>query len=174
MKFIKLKIQGAYIIKLNSKIDLRGSFTRLFCSKILKKRKIKTSIKQINIAYNKVKGSVRGFHYQVGRYSEIKRITVLQGKIYDIIIDIRKKSKTFGQKLELELDSKIPKILIIPNGVAHGYQSLTRNTKVVYFNSNFYNKKYERGILYKSKKFNISWPLKPKKISKKDRRLKDF
>ena len=174
MKLIKLKIHGAFVIKMDLKKDFRGSFSRIFCSNALKRKKIDSSIKQMNISINNSAGNIRGFHYQVGKFAEIKRIMVLEGKIHDIIIDVRKNSKSYGEKVCLNLNSKNHEVLIVPKGVAHAYQTLTKNSKILYFNSNFYNKGFEKGISFNSKKFKIKWPLKPRAISKKDLLLSDY
>ena len=170
----KLKIKGAYLIKLENKVDKRGSFARIFCKNNFKKLGLESKIFQINISTNNKKGVIRGFHYQSGKFSEIKRIVVVQGKIYDVIIDTRINSKTFGKKHCIILSEKKKEMLYLPKGVAHGFQSLDNTSKILYINDNIYNKKLERGFKYNSKIFKIKWPLKIKNVSKKDKSLKDW
>ena len=170
----KLKIDGTYLIKLDDKTDKRGSFTRIFCKKNFKKLGLQSKILQINISNNIQKGIIRGFHYQSKKFSEIKRIMVVQGKIYDVIIDTRKNSKTFGKKYSLILSDKKKEMLYFPKGIAHAFQALKNNSKIIYINDNVYSKKFERGFNYNSKKFKIKWPIKVKNVSKKDRSLKDW
>ena len=170
----KLKIQGAYLIKLNNKKDSRGSFSRIYCKNNFKKIGVETKIFQINISTTLKKGTVRGFHYQTKKFSEVKRVMVLQGKICDILIDTRKNSKTFGKKCIINLSDKKKEILHIPKGVSHAFQSLVDNTKIIYINDNIYNKKFEKGFNVNSKNLRVSWPLKIKNQSKKDRSLKDW
>lgn len=168
----KLKIKGAYLINLNKKVDHRGYFARIYCKKNLKDLKIDEKIKQINIAQTFNKGCIRGLHYQKGKFAETKRIIVLQGKIFDVMIDLRKKSKSYLKKISINLSSKKLQLLVIPKGIAHGYQSLTKSTSVLYINDNDYSKKYEDGIRYDDKKFKINWPIKKIVISKKDLKYK--
>ena len=170
----KLKVKGAYLIKLDDKTDSRGSFTRIFCKKNFKKLGLESKILQINISDNIKKGIIRGFHYQSKRFADVKRIMVLQGKIFDVIIDTRKNSKTFGKKHTLILSDKKKEILYLPRGVAHGFQSLNKNSNIIYINDNVYNKKFEKGFNYNSKKFKVRWPIKVQNISKKDKSLRDW
>lgn len=169
----KLKIQGAYLIKLENKTDARGSFTRIYCKNNFKKLGLESKILQINVSTNLKKGTARGFHYQTKKFSEVKRVMVLQGKIFDVIIDTRKNSKTFGKKCTIVLSDKKKEILFIPQGVAHAFQSLENNTKIIYINNNVYNKKSEKGFNINSKNLKISWPIKNTYLSKKDSLLKD-
>ena len=172
MKVKKLKIRGAFLVDLTKNKDQRGFFSRLFCKKNFSKILKNNKIAQINFCNTYIKGCVRGLHYQSGGFSETKRIIILKGKIFDVIVDIRKNSKTYNMIENIKLSDKKLQMLIVPKGVAHGYQSLSNETCVMYINDNYYNKKYEKGINYKDPKYNISWPLKIKMISKKDKKIK--
>ena len=173
MKLQKTKIQGVYIIKNDPFFDKRGSFTRLYCKRIIKK-KINFEIKQSNLSINKNKHTLRGFHYQIGKSSENKIIKCLKGKIFDIILDLRKKSKTYKQFISITLDDKKNTSLILPRGCANAFLTLENKTMVLYYTDNYYNKASERGIRYNDPSFNFNWPLKPKIVSIKDKSYKNF
>lgn len=168
MKLIKTKIQGVFIINHDPFKDKRGSFTRLYCKDIVNK-KIEFDIKQSNLSINKKKYTLRGFHYQIGKYAENKIIRCLKGKIYDIIVDLRKNSNTYGKYISIKLDHQINRSILLPKGCANAFLTLVDNTEVLYYSSNFFNKNYERGIRYNDLFFNFKWPVKPGIISKKDK-----
>lgn len=171
MKFKKLSIEGSFLIKHDLYKDDRGMFGREFCSDILNKYykcNPKFKIFQTNISFNTLKGTLRGFHYQVGKSSEIKIITLYQGEIFDVIIDLRKGSKTFNKWQSIKISSNNVHSLIIPKGCANAFLTLKDNTIVHYITNKKYNQSLERGIRYDDPKFNVKWPIKPKKISFKD------
>ena len=173
MRLIKTKIKGVFVIKHNSFKDKRGSFTRLFCEDILKK-KVKFNIKQSNISKNRKKYTLRGFHYQIGKYSENKIIRCLKGGIFDIIVDLRKNSKTYAKYVSIKLNHKSNTSIIIPKGCANAFLTLVDNTEVLYYTSNFYNKNFEKGIRYNDPFFKFKWPIEPNVISKKDKKSNNY
>ena len=173
MKLQKTKIQGVYIIYNRPFLDERGSFTRLYCKKLIKK-KLNFEVKQSNLSINKKKHTLRGFHYQIGKSSENKIIKCLRGKIFDIVVDLRKKSKTYKKFISITLDDKKNTSLILPKGCANAFLTLEDKTMVLYFTDNYYNKALEKGIRYNDPSFNFDWPLKPKIVSIKDKNYKDF
>lgn len=147
--------------------DNRGSLLKIahggFFSK-LKKKKIK--INQVNITYTKKRGTIRGMHFQKKHFKELKIVTCLKGKIFDAIIDVRVNKKSYGKIKKFTLD-KPTKSLIIPEGYAHGFQSLTNDCTILYLHSNFYSKKFEDTI--NPLKIDVDWPIKKFFISKKDK-----
>lgn len=167
-KIKKTKFDGLFIIKVNFKYDDRGYFLKNFKSDYFNISKQNFQLKEINISYNKYKGTLRGMHYQKSPFSETKIIQCLRGKIHDVVIDLRKKSSTYGENFSCQLSEDDGKLIFIPKGFAHGYQTLKPNTTVQYFVDQKYNKKYELGIQYDDPKFALKWPLKVSKISKKD------
>jgi dTDP-4-dehydrorhamnose 3,5-epimerase len=173
MKLIKNLINGSYLININKKIDNRGFFLRAYCSDILKKKKLK-KISQINFSYSKKIGTIRGLHYQKKPFEETKIIYCLKGKIYDVVVDLRKKSKTYGKYYGVILSEKKRNGIVIPSGCAHGFQTLTNNVEIVYFSTQKYSSVHESGILYNDKIINIKWPLRPTIISKKDKSWKSL
>jgi len=168
MNLIKTKIQDCYLIKLDKFKDDRGFFSRAFCKNIFAKKKILNNIKQINFSFSKKKGTVRGLHLQKKPFQEMKIIYCTKGEIYDVIVDLRKKSKTYKKYLGFKLSSKDRNGIIIPKGCAHGFQTLKSNSEVIYFTTEFYNKLNETGLNFLDPSIKIKWPLKVSEISKKD------
>lgn len=168
MNFIQTKIKGLFIIEPELREDERGYFTRIFCKKELLKIGVKYNIVQINRSLTVVKGTIRGLHYQKNPRAEDKIIQCIQGKIFDVALDLRKNSKTFGKWFGLEISSVNKKMLLVPKGFAHGFQTLEKKSIVQYFVSEYYSPEYESGIRWNDPRFNFKWPVKSPKISKKD------
>ena len=166
IKFHKTKIKNLEIISFNKIKDDRGFFSRLFCNKIFKKRFQKTA--QINFSQSKKKFTLRGMHYQNYPFAEDKIIKCIKGKIFDVAVDLRKNSKTYGKWASLILSEKNNKMFLIPKGFAHGYMTLENNCEIIYFVSNHYKPNKESGIRYNDPYFKIKWPSKPRAISEKD------
>lgn len=168
MKFIETKLKGAYIIELEHLEDNRGFFARTFCQKEFEKHDLNPHIVQCNISFNKKKGTLRGMHYQVKPYEEVKIVSCIRGAIYDVIIDLRKKSSTYCKWLATELTAENYRMVYIPEGFAHGFQTLKDNTVVFYQMSEFYHPECARGVRWDDPAFGIGWPLTKKNISEKD------
>lgn len=174
MIFKETKLKGAYIIELEPIEDERGFFARSFCIEEFKKNGINFNIVQCNISYNEKKGTLRGMHYQVAPYEEAKLVSCIKGAIYDIIIDLRKSSFTYCQWVAVELTAENYKMLYIPKGFAHGFQTLEDNSVVFYQMSEFYHPECARGVRWDDPAFGIKWPLAEVIISAKDRGYSDF
>ena len=168
MKLVKTKIKDCYLIKLDKFNDKRGFFTRAFCKKVFNQNKVSDKIIQINFSFSKKKGTVRGLHFQKKPFQEMKIIYCINGSIYDVVVDLRNKSKTFKKYLGFNLNSKNRFGIIVPKGCAHGFQTLKSNTEVIYFTNEFYNKSKETGINFLDPVLKIKLPLKIKSISDKD------
>ena len=164
----KTKIEGVFLIEIEKNVDGRGFFARIWDDKEFKKYGMVTKTVQSSTAFNKKKGTLRGFHYQKFPYGEIKIVRCTAGKIYDVILDLRKKSKTYKKWQSFELSQLNHKVLYIPKGIAHAYQTLENNTEIFYNMSQYYKPNYEKGIRWDDPSFRVSWPLKISKISKKD------
>ncbi|MCX5695208.1 MAG: dTDP-4-dehydrorhamnose 3,5-epimerase [Candidatus Omnitrophica bacterium] len=174
MIFEEIKLKGAYRIELEQKQDERGFFARSFCQDEFRKHGIDFGIVQCNISFNKEKGTLRGMHYQIDPYEEAKLISCVRGAIYDVIIDLRKDSVTYCQWYASELTEEDYRMLYVPKGFAHGYQTLKINSVVSYQVSEFYHPGLEKGLRWNDPSIGIRWPLKPKIISNKDLKLLDF
>jgi len=175
MKFNPLPLDGAFLIEIEPLIDERGFFARSFCQDEFKKNGLKTDFKQSNISFNHKQGTLRGMHFQVGDQEEAKIVRCTKGEIFDVIIDLRKKSKTYTQHFSITLSSKKTSMLYIPEGFAHGFITLEDNTEVMYDMSHVFSPEYARGIRWNDPTFNIAWPfIKPSLLSEKDQTYPDF
>lgn len=167
MKFIETGLKGAYIIEIESKEDERGFFARTFCKEEFEALGLNPNIAQISISYNKKMGTIRGMHYQDAPKEEVKVVGCIKGKIYDVIIDLRQTSPTYCKWFSCELF--LERYIYIPEGFAHGFQTLEDDTIVSYQMSEFYYPEYQRGVRWDDKAFEIKWPLPVNVISERDR-----
>lgn len=164
----KTKIEGVFEIDLEPRGDGRGYFTRVFAQEELKKKGINFKIVHINRSLSEKKGTIRGFHFQKSPKQEDKVVQCLQGAIYDVALDLRKTSKTYGKWVGVELNAKNKKMLLLPKGVAHAFQTLSENTVVEYFVSEYYSPKHESGVRWDDPMFKVKWPVKKVTASPKD------
>lgn len=168
LNIIPLKIEGTFIIESNSFYDSRGIFSRYFCKDELKKFLNGNEIVNVNFSKNFRKGAIRGLHYQEMPYGEIKMPRCIRGKILDIFVDIREGSKTFLQWDSVELSAENQKMLIIPEGFAHGFQSLEDNSEIIYLSTEHFYADHEFAINIKDPLIGIKLPLPISDISKRD------
>ncbi len=162
-------LSGLKIIKRSKISDKRGSLSRLFCFNELSNYGWDIPISQINHTHTQKKATIRGMHFQKKPYREIKLVTCLKGAVMDIAVDIRSESKTFLKYFSIELNQENEKSLLIPEGFAHGFQTLTDDVELLYFHSKPYSPEYEDGLNPLDDKLNINWPLPQDLISNKDR-----
>ena len=168
MKIIKTNFSGLKIIKLKKHSDNRGSLIETYRKKVLGGERLIFDYK----VFSK-KNIIRGFHFQY-KYPQVKHITVLKGKILDCVIDLRKNSKTFGKHFKITLSEKNQLSLYIPSGFAHSYLSLEKENIVYYKLSNYYQPRYESGIIWNDKDLKIKWPTKKPLVSQKDKNLNTY
>ena len=168
MKFIETKLKGAWIIEPERLEDERGFFARSFCQNEFEAHGLNSRVVQCNISYNKREGTLRGMHYQVAPMAEAKLVRCTRGAIYDVIIDLRPESPTYCQWLAEELNAENSKMIYIPEGFAHGFQTLQNDTEVFYQMSEFYSPEHARGVQWDDPVFGIEWHLNTKIISEKD------
>lgn len=168
LKFTETKLKGSFIIELEKIEDERGFFTRAWDSEIFKNQNLDSKIIQCNISFNKKRGTLRGLHYQASPYEEVKIVRCTRGKVYEVLLDLRKESKTYKEWVSIELEQDDYKILYIPKGFALGFQTLTDNVELFYQMSQKYMAEYSRGIRYDDPSFNIDWPVNIEVISKRD------
>ncbi len=168
MIFTETKLKGAYIIELEPVEDERGFFVRSFCMNEFKEHGLNPNVVQCNISFNKKKGTLRGMHYQIAPHEEAKLIRCTKGGIYDVIIDMRPRSPTYTQWISVELTADNRKMLYIPEGFAHGFQTLLDNTEVFYQMSEFYYPESARGVRWNDPAFGIKWSFQNPIMSEKD------
>jgi len=169
MKFSETGLKGAYTIELNPLTDNRGLFERLFCKKELSAIGFNKEIVQINHSYTFKKGTLRGLHFQRPPYAEIKFIKCIKGSVFDVAVDIRKESPTFLHWFGVELAEDNNKMYYLPEGFAHGFQTLKSNTELLYFHTGYYNPGSEVGINYSDPFLDLKFPLKVTEISVRDK-----
>src|SRR3989338_11461285 len=170
MNFKETKIKGLYIITPELKKDVRGTFFRTFCQKELADHGLKFNIVQINYSLTRQKETIRGLHYQKKPFEEDKIVLCLKGAIYDVVVDIRQESASYGLWESANLNAENKKMLYIPKGMAHGFQALTNNCEVLYLMSEFYHSDYATGIRFDDPLLKINWPLRNQVLSEKDRK----
>lgn len=174
MKFHETKLKGSYMIQYEPFHDERGYFERTFCKKEFEDHGLGSTVVQCNASYNKHKGTLRGMHYQVAPYEEIKLVRCIAGSIYDVIVDLRPGSPAYCQWFATELSSTNGRAMYIPEGFAHGFQTLEDNSMVLYNMSSFYSPGHARGVRWNDPAFNIKWPYNDPIISRKDSEYGDF
>ncbi len=174
MLFHPTPIASAYVIDVEKREDDRGFFARAWCAREFGERGLVTSFVQGNIGASRRKGTLRGMHYQVAPHEEAKLVRCTRGAVWDVLLDVRAGSPTFGKWFGVELTADTHRMLYIPPGCAHGYQALTDDVEVFYLVSAFYTPEAERGIRYDDPAFAIEWPLPVTVISDKDRTWPDF
>ncbi|MBI4091750.1 MAG: dTDP-4-dehydrorhamnose 3,5-epimerase [Candidatus Levybacteria bacterium] len=169
MKIIKTKIKGVFIIEPEPRSDERGYFARVFAKEILKANGIKFDIAHINRSLTRVRGTIRGIHYQIKPRQEDKIIQCIEGAIFDVAVDLRRNSKTFGEWVSAELSGESMRMFFVPKGCGHAFQTLSPNCLIEYFVSEYYSPEYERGALWNDPFFKIKWPIKHPTLSDKDK-----
>jgi len=174
MIFTETPIKGAYVIDPEPIVDERGFFARTWCRREFEAHALVPGLAQCNISFNHRKGTLRGMHYQVAPHVEAKLMRCTAGAIYDVIVDLRADSKTFRQWFAVELSSDTRRMLYIPDGLAHGFQTLTDGVEVFYQMSEFYAPECARGVRWNDPAFGIRWPLEVAMISERDRTYPDF
>ncbi len=174
MIFSETKIKGAFIIDPELITDERGFFARSFCKEELQKQGLETDIVQCNISYNKKKGTLRGMHYQVPPFEEAKIVSCTKGSIYDVVVDLRRDSPTFKKWVAAELSEKNFKMVYIPRGCAHGFQTLDNNSIVYYQMTEYFHPECARGLPWDNLSIGIVWPVPDMIMSEKDKNYKDF
>ena len=174
MIFTETPLTGAYLIDLEKHGDERGFFARAFCEREFASHGLVTHFVQINNSLSARQGTLRGMHYQLTPKAETKVVRSIRGALYDIILDLRDGSPTFGQSFGAELTAENRRMMYVPKGFAHGFFTLADDTEAFYLVDEFYAPEYERGIRWDDPRFAIRWRAQPNVISDKDRNFRDF
>ena len=168
MIFNETSLKGSYVIEIEPFVDERGWFARTFCKEEFSKIGHIKEWVQLNHSYTKQSGTIRGMHYQIPPFSEIKLVRCIAGSVYDVIIDLRKGSSTYLNYFGAELSSVNKKMIYIPEGFAHGFQALTDGTELIYHHTAMYTPRVEVGIKYNEPLISINWPFALTNISTRD------
>ena len=168
MKFTETPLKGAWVIDLDPMTDGRGFFARTYCEHEFKAHGIDLTLVQCNMSQNNKARTLRGMHLQTAPVEESKLVRCIQGSLYDVIIDLRTASPTYLMHFGTELSAENRRMLYVPIGFAHGYQTLEDDTEVFYMVGAYYTPEYACGFRYNDPTFSIQWPLPVEFISEKD------
>lgn len=171
MKFSRTSLAGLWLIELEPREDERGFLARTFCEKEFAALELNTHWPQCNLTLTKKRGAIRGMHFQAEPKPEIKLIRCAAGRIFDVLVDVRRDSPTFGQWEGFELSAANHRQLYVPGGFAHGFQCLTDNCEVFYQMSEFYFPELARGLRWDDPQVGIRWPLPDATLSERDQKL---
>ncbi len=172
MIFTETILKGCFTIEVKAFGDERGLFARTYCKNEFAQIGFDKEFVQFNHSYNRFKGTLRGMHFQNAPYCEAKLIRCVQGAVLDVAVDIREGSPTFMQHINVELSAENMKSILIPEGVAHGFQTLEDNSSLIYHHSAFYTAGADNGLRYDDPALNINWPLTVTQVSEKDKQYK--
>lgn len=169
MIFHPTRLEGSYIIEAEPKGDSRGWFMRSYCKEEFSRINHLKEWVQMNHSFTLERGTIRGMHFQKEPHREIKLVRCIAGSIFDVIVDLRKDSKTYLQWFGDELSAANKKMMYVPEGFAHGFQTLSENVELLYNHTEFYNSEFESGILYDDPQVGIKWPMPVTAISPRDK-----
>ena len=174
MNIIPTKVEGAFLLEAPQFGDSRGFFSPVYDDRKFQHLGLESNFTRVNASFRVEKGTIRGLHYQPPPYQETKLIRVIRGSIWDVALDLRKNSPSYGQWTGVILNDQSRQLFYVTAGCAHGFQTLEKNTEVMYLCSNYYNVEKERGIRWNDPHFSIDWPEKATVISSKDQTHSDF
>jgi dTDP-4-dehydrorhamnose 3,5-epimerase len=174
MVITETKLKGAFVIALEPFEDVRGFFARAWSDQEFQAAGLNARWVESNISFNKKTGTLRGMHYQLPPYEQIKLVRCTRGSIYDVIVDLRADSPTFKEWFALELSAENHLMLYVPGEFAHGYLTLEDNTEVLYQTSAYYAPEHGRGVRWNDPAFDISWPTIDLVMIDRDREYPNF
>ena len=174
MKFVATPVKDVFVVELEQFSDDRGYFARAWCAREFADQGLEANLVQVNLSGNKKAGTLRGLHYQISPYDETKLVRCISGALFDQVIDLRKDSPTYGRSFGVELNPENKKMLYVPAGFAHGYQTLQDDTEALYQVSEFYTPGAEQGVRYNDPRFALEWPLPVSNVSEKDAQWPDY
>ncbi|MDP6087569.1 MAG: dTDP-4-dehydrorhamnose 3,5-epimerase [Nitrospinota bacterium] len=174
MIFIETPLSGLRVIEPERREDERGFFVRTFCQREFEEHNLTARFVQCNISFNRKRGTLRGLHRQIAPHAEAKLVRCNRGTICDVVVDLRPRSATFKQWHAEELTAESGRMLYVPEGFAHGFQTMEDDTEVFYQMSEFYAPDHERGVRWNDPAFGIRWPVENPLISPKDQGYPDF
>lgn len=167
--FVPTPLAGAYIVNTTPLRDDRGFFARTFCRGEFVERGLNPDVAQCNVSHNRQRGTLRGLHFQVEPHAEAKVVRCTQGVVWDVIVDLRAGSSTYRKWFGIELSAGLHNALYVPEGFAHGFQTLTEDAEVLYMMSESYYPESARGARWDDPAFGIEWPIADPTMSERDR-----
>jgi dTDP-4-dehydrorhamnose 3,5-epimerase len=174
MKFLDTALRDLYLIEPQRVEDDRGFFARIWQPGPLSGKGLDARLAHVSVSFNRRKGTLRGLHYQIAPMAEAKMVRCARGAIFDVVVDLRPESPTFTQWVGVDLSEENGRALYIPEGCAHGFQTLRDDTEVLYFISEEYSPSHARGVRWNDPVFGITWPDDARTINERDRTYPDF
>jgi len=174
MRIIETKLSGVFEIDIEPHLDERGFFGRSWCQKEFDNSNLNSRLVQCSVSFNTRKGTLRGIHYQAEPFPETKLVRCTMGSIYDVVVDLRPKSRTFGEWIGVELTAPNRHMMYVPEGCGHGFLTLEDNAEVFYQISEFYHPELARGVRWNDPALDIFWPVAVEVISERDRNYADL
>jgi dTDP-4-dehydrorhamnose 3,5-epimerase len=169
-----MKLAGAFVIRVERRVDERGFFARSWCQREFDEHGLNPRIVQCNVSFSEKRGTLRGMHFQAKPKEEAKLVRCTAGTVYDVVIDLRPDSRTFCEWVAVELSACNHLMLYVPEGFAHGFQTLEDGTEVFYQMSEYYHPELARGVRWNDPAFGIRWPIADPVLSDRDRGYPDF
>lgn len=174
MKFLASELNDVFVINIEPNNDHRGYFARLWCESEFQQHGLVNDFVQSSVCHNKLKGTLRGLHFQWPPSLEAKLVRCIRGSVYDVVVDLRPDSDTFTQHFSVKLDSEQHNAVYVPPGFAHAYQTLEDNSDLLYMMSDIYRPELADGVRYDDPAFAIKWPLPIECIAERDKQYSDF
>jgi dTDP-4-dehydrorhamnose 3,5-epimerase len=174
MIFRPTPVRDAFIVELEKHGDERGFFARVYCEREFERAGLDARFVQVNNSLSARKGTLRGMHYQLAPHEESKLVRCIRGALFDVVLDLRPQSPTFGKWFGAELSADNRNMMFVPRGCAHGFLTLQDDTEAFYFAGDFYQPAAERGVRWDDPRFSIKWPGQPVVISERDRAWADY
>lgn len=174
MKFTETPLRGAYVIEMEPHRDERGYFARTFCRAEFEAHGLNPRLEQSSTSFNLRRGTLRGLHYQAAPFEEAKLVRCARGALYDLIVDLRPESESFRKWFAVELTASNLRMLYVPEGFAHGFQTLEDETEVLYHISEAYRPEHARGVRWNDPGFDFRWPIMERVMSERDQSFPDF
>jgi dTDP-4-dehydrorhamnose 3,5-epimerase len=175
MRFERLSIHGAFLVQITPSADQRGFFARTFCAREFQDAGLPVEVVQASVSFNARRGTVRGLHFQRAPSREAKLVRCVRGHLFDVLLDLRPDSPSYLRHLSLQLDDENRDAVLIPHGVAHGFQTLTDCTEVLYQMTDFYAPELSAGVRWNDPSFGIKWPIAEGiVVSERDANYGDF
>jgi dTDP-4-dehydrorhamnose 3,5-epimerase len=175
MIFLETPLQGAFLVELQLHADERGFFARTWCQREFEEHGLETRLVQCSVSFNQYAGTLRGLHFQAAPYEEVKLVRCTSGAIFDVIVDLRPTSPTFAGHYAVVLSPSNRRMLYVPRGFAHGFQTLENDTEVAYQMSEFYQPEHSCGVRWNDPAFGVSWPpAQNRTIAARDQSYPDF
>lgn len=174
MRFRQTEVLGAYLISPERRNDERGYFARIWCEEELRHQGLVTKLAQVNVGFSPQAGTLRGLHYQLKPFDEVKLVRCTRGSVYDVVVDLRPQSLTFKKWFGASLAAEDGTMVYAPIGCAHGYITLEPDTELMYFTSHSYVPAAARGVRFNDPAFQIAWPTEITLVSQADRSWPDF